>query len=677
MAVTTYLTYGPVHIKGKSQALSQAYVDTIEAYGGQVWLSNGAARIIVSDGKVRGVVAEDGTKIECPYVVSNANPFETCLELIGRENVPDWYLNRLGIWSPGIGTFSVFLGLDRPYSDFGIASHETFVGSGYDDWEKLDERSKKVVDIDPPGVSICTYNVADESFSPPGTTAMALTLGGYSAPWLKLTPGEYLAAKDKMAGKAIACAESVAPGLRDHIEVMEVATPLTNIRYSGNPGGSFFGFAESRQPTGLDRIPFRGPVDGLYFASAWVGLGGGYFPTIFGGWLAANEIVEDMDRGGRDPLLMKDLERRMKEEVKHSEPLRDAASFFPKGLDLKMYTHRISLKTEKVIEETPDTKTFRMVPVKGRLPYFRAGQYINLFVEIDGVLTSRPYTISSTPEDPWYDLTVRRKENGFVSPYLHEHLRPGDTFVSTVPNGSFYYNPIMNSAELVFIAGGCGITPFISILRQVTKQHQPLKIHLIYGSRFPADIIFKQELEEMASTHQNIKVDFVISESSAIWNGHRGFLDEKMLSSLIGTVEGKRFFMCGPALMYDLCENALKGLGAPMRRIKKEASGPPDDITQEIGWPGTSPDAVFEVIEEKSGRSFKASAAEPLMVALEKNGLVLPASCRSGECGACRTRLVSGRVFVPDNVNVRQSDQKANYVHACMSYPLEDLHIRL
>jgi prolycopene isomerase len=677
MAVTSYLIYGPVHIRGKSQALSQAFVDTIEECGGQVWLNNGAARIIASGEKVRGVVAEDGTRIECPYVVSNANPFSTCLELMGRENVPDWYLNRLGIWSPGIGTFNVFLGLDRPYADFGISSHETFVGSGYDDWETADEASKSAVDVDPPGISICTYNVADETFSPPGTTAMALTLGGYSGPWLKLTPDEYVAAKDKMAEKAIAFADNLAPGLRDHIEVMEVATPLTNIRYSGNPGGSFFGFAESRQPTGLERIPFRGPVEGLYFASAWVYLGGGYFPTIFGGWLAANEVVEDMNRAGRDPGLMKTLENRMKEEVDHSDTLRDAASFLPKGLDQKIYTHRISLKTEKVIEETPSTKTFRMVPKGGNLPYFRAGQYINLFVEIDGILTSRPYTISSSPGEPWYDLTVRKKENGFVSPFLHERVRPGDTFVSTVPNGHFYYNPIIDSADLVFLAGGCGITPFISMLREVTGKQLPLKIHLIYGSRFPSDIIFKQELEEMASKHPNIKVDFVISESAAVWDGHRGFLDEAMLSSLIETVEEKSYFICGPDEMVAMCEDALNRQGVPGRRIKKEASGPPDDITLVPGWNGVSPDAVFEIIEEKSGRTFQARAVEPLMVALERAGMVIPVSCRSGECGACRTRLVSGRVFVPDNIKVRQSDQKANYVHACMSYPLEDLRIRL
>ncbi len=677
MAVTSYLNFGPVHIKGKSQALSQAFVDTIEENGGKVWLNNGAARIFTSGGKVSGVAAEDGTKIDCPLVICNANPFVTCLDLIGKENVPDWYLRRLGAWSPGVGTFNVFLGLDRPYTDFGLTSHETFTGLEYYDWDKEDERSRREVDFDPPGVSVTAYNLADESFSPPGTTALAITFGGYADPWKKLTSAEYLEAKDRMAEKAVAYAEKVAPGLRDHIEVMEVATPLTNIRYSGNPGGSFFGFAEGRQPTGLDRMPFRGPLEGLYFANAWVGMGGGYFPCIFGGWRASMEILEDMEQGGRPRGMMTGMKNRMEEQVKGSGDIKDVTSFLSKGLASKMYRSRVPLRVEKVIEETPTTKTLRMAPAEGDLPYFRAGQYINLFVEIEGVLTSRPYSISSSPDSPWYDITVRRKDGGFVSPYLVESVRPGHTFESTVPMGPLYYNPVTDSTELVFLAGGTGITPFISILRDVTKKGLPLNIHLIYGSRFPSDIIFRQELEELASKHQNIKVDFVISEISEAWSGHRGLMDEEMISSLAGPVEGKSFFMCGPAPMYDLCEDALKRLGVPMRRIKREASGPPEDITQEPGWPGISSDEEFEVLEEKSGRTFQARAGEPLMVALERAGIVVPAVCRSGECTACRTRLVSGRVFVPDNVHVRQSDKEANYIHACMSYPLEDLRIRL
>ena len=100
-------------------------------------------------------------------------------------------------------------------------------------------------------------------------------------------------------------------------------------------------------------------------------------------------------------------------------------------------------------------------------------------------------------------------------------------------------------------------------------------------------------------------------------------------------------------------------------------------MTAEAGWPGVAPDAEFEVVEERSGRSIKARAGEPLMNALEREGIVVPAVCRAGECGACRTRLVSGKVFALERVALRWVDRKAGYIHPCLSYPVEDLRIRL
>ena len=100
LGVAGYLRFGPAHIKGKSQALSRPSWRP-SRHGGEVWLNNGAARILAEDGRIKGVVAEDGSEIACPVVVSNANPAVTCLDLLGREAVPDWYLRRLGAWSGG------------------------------------------------------------------------------------------------------------------------------------------------------------------------------------------------------------------------------------------------------------------------------------------------------------------------------------------------------------------------------------------------------------------------------------------------------------------------------------------------------------------------------------------------------------------------------------------------
>jgi ferredoxin len=150
-----------------------------------------------------------------------------------------------------------------------------------------------------------------------------------------------------------------------------------------------------------------------------------------------------------------------------------------------------------------------------------------------------------------------------------------------------------------------------------------------------------------------------------------------MIASLVGSVNGKKFFLCGPAQMHILCDDALRTLGVPPRLTKKEAYGPPADITWEPGWPGLSPNREFQVVEKRSGRTLKARAGEPLMVSLERAGLVVPAICRSGECTACRTRLLAGRVFTPARVCQRWVDEKTSYIHPCMSYPLENLQIRL
>ncbi|MBM3176359.1 MAG: 2Fe-2S iron-sulfur cluster binding domain-containing protein, partial [Chloroflexi bacterium] len=200
---------------------------------------------------------------------------------------------------------------------------------------------------------------------------------------------------------------------------------------------------------------------------------------------------------------------------------------------------------------------------------------------------------------------------------------------------------------------------------------------LLYGSRSYQDIIFEDELKKLTAKHKNIKVDYIISEPLKGWSGSCGLMDAKMISSLVKSVKGKKFFLCGPSQMHFLCEDALTKLGVAPRNIRREAYGPPADITLEPGWPGLPTSKEFKITEERSGRTLKAKAGEPLMISLERAGLVVPAVCRSGECTACRTRLLKGKVFAPARVHRRWVDEQSNYIHPCMSYPLKDLHIRL
>jgi ferredoxin len=134
--------------------------------------------------------------------------------------------------------------------------------------------------------------------------------------------------------------------------------------------------------------------------------------------------------------------------------------------------------------------------------------------------------------------------------------------------------------------------------------------------------------------------------------------------------------------MYDFCLAAVTELGVPRHKIKRELYGPPDDVIREPGWPqdlsaGTLFDVAVEAPSLEGGETIQAPAGEPLLNSLERYGIVMPAVCRAGECSACRTRLLSGRVFQPAHTGLRESDREHGYIHACVSYPLEDLRIRI
>lgn len=675
LGTVSYIRFGPWHVKGRSQALSQAFMDRIEEMGGEVWLRNGARRILVEGDRVRGVVAQDGTEIACPVVVSNANPYLTCLELIGRENTPDWYLRRLGAWSGGASTVNLYLGVDCSHRDLGLANHETFYSEGYDvdgDWMRM--KAGEV--MEPSDIAVTAYDAVDDEFSPPGTSSLVCTFIAFAEPWLRLPPERYFETKRRVAERALELAERVAPGLRDHIEVIEVATPLTNMRYSRNPAGSIIGFDETFTGSGAVRMPAEGPLRGLYFSGAWVNIGGGYEPSLYSGFLTAGRVLRDMERGGPTAQDMEKLREEVTKQAEGAEVAEGPLLLVEQAL-AGLHPDRVSLRVGEIIPETASTKTLRMVAAEGKLPNFRAGQYVNLFCEIDGVTTSRPYSISSPPGKDFWDITVRRMPGGFVSDFLLDRVKEGDLFLSTGPSGSFYHEPLMDSNDLVFLAGGSGITPFASMIREAAEKGTDLTVHLLYGCRDPEDVIFGEELRRLAGEHPWFTYDLVISEPPQGYRGRCGLLDADTIRELVGDVAGKTFYLCGPAPMYALCEEALLSLGVPRRRIRREAYGPPADVTTEPGWPGTDPEKVFQVREERSGRTFPARAGEPLMNSMERAGLVVEAVCRSGECSVCRTRLREGRVFAPQRVLKRWVDEKAGFIHPCMSYPLSDLVIRI
>jgi len=337
----------------------------------------------------------------------------------------------------------------------------------------------------------------------------------------------------------------------------------------------------------------------------------------------------------------------------------------------------LRLRVSEIRVETGTAKTFRLVSADHYLPPFQAGQYINLFVEVDGVRTSRPYSLSAPPNQTgYYDITVRRVADGFVSNYLLDEVKIGDVFESTSPAGNFFHNPLLHGPDLVFLAGGSGITPFMSLIRETIDRGLDRRIQLIYGSMSEEDIVFRDELADRADRHGNLSVHHVISAPAPGYQGLTGFLTAELIKSIVGDLTGKTFFLCGPEAMYSFCLAELAKLSLPRRRVRTEVFGPPKDVTAQPGWPEeVSGESIFKV--QVGGRTVSAQAAEPLMNSLERAGIVLPSSCRSGECSLCRTKLLAGRVFHPAGAKLRKSDRRFGYIHPCLAYPLSDLEIMI
>jgi ferredoxin-NADP reductase len=342
----------------------------------------------------------------------------------------------------------------------------------------------------------------------------------------------------------------------------------------------------------------------------------------------------------------------------------------------RLHPATMNLRVEKVIDETSTTKTFRFVRTDGELPPFRPGQYVNLYVKIGNIATSRPFSISSHSGSKTFDLTVRKKPGGFVSEYLLKELKTGRELVTSGPAGSFYHEPLIDGSDLVFVAGGSGITPFISILRTWKGTPDAPKVHLLYGSRKASDVIFSKELDALARSEAWFSYSPVISEPTKSYEGLSGFLTPELIGKTIGSVDGKMVYVCGPNAMYDLVSAGLEKLGVPGRRVRRELYGPPDDVTKEPGWPKGLKGNAKVTVEIEGGAAFEVSVSEPLINSMERNHAEVRCLCRSGECSYCRVRVVEGTVFMPADTGLRESDRTFGYIHSCVAYPIEDVKIR-
>ncbi len=291
--VAAYIRRGAAFPKGRSQALSNAFLARFEELGGEVRLNCGVQRITTANGRVTGIITDDGDEVSADWIVSNADPITTCRDLIGPDRVSPSFFYQLQSSEVAASTINVYLGVACPSEELGLTEHEIFLSADHD-FERHYERLKIIAS--PEAIAITCYNAVYPDISPPGTSIVVLTALAYGEPWYQVAPAEYVDTKTRIADAMIDLAEQVAPGLRQHAEVVEVSTPLTNMRYAGTMGGSIYGFNQPPRDNMVWRMRNRGPLERLYFVGAWTQPGGGFEPTIMSGQMAGGAILHKIKR---------------------------------------------------------------------------------------------------------------------------------------------------------------------------------------------------------------------------------------------------------------------------------------------------------------------------------------------------------------------------------------------
>jgi len=229
-----------------------------------------------------------------------------------------------------------------------------------------------------------------------------------------------------------------------------------------------------------------------------------------------------------------------------------------------------------VRDETPTVRTFRL-----RLPDWpghRAGQHVDLrLTAADGYSVERSYSIASEPERRGeLDITVERIPGGEVSPFLHEVVEPGDRLELRGPIGGYFVWEAALGGPLLLVAGGSGVVPLMAMARHRAQAASDVPARLLFSSRGPEEIIYRDELDGLAAARDGFEVIHTLTRQQPPgWSGYARRIDEVMLAEVIEPLgAAARAYACGPTSLVETVANGLVRLGLPPDRIRTERFGP-------------------------------------------------------------------------------------------------------
>lgn len=298
----------------------------------------------------------------------------------------------------------------------------------------------------------------------------------------------------------------------------------------------------------------------------------------------------------------------------------------------------------EVVKETPSTISFGVDATMD----FQPGQFVLLRPEPK--LPWRAYSFSRAPGQP-LRLTVKRVENGKVSTWLTSTLAPGARVEVKGPYGQFLIPAIVTRG--LFIAGGSGITPFVSWLHALDARGWPFPITLITGNRSAQEQILKAELDALEKKSGGKLTCVHVTDDA------QGPLTKELLGSLVASLEAPSFVaLCGPEPMMNNAREVALAKFPGVTLLEEKFT------TTEVM--GDGPGVQVELLQDGKVKPFEVKPGEHVLHAARRAGLDLPSGCEMGACGACRVKLHSGDIQIPDEACLSDAEKAQGYRLICV-----------
>ena len=326
----------------------------------------------------------------------------------------------------------------------------------------------------------------------------------------------------------------------------------------------------------------------------------------------------------------------------------------------------LTAESVKIVFESSNSDAFN----------FKAGQYITLRKEINSEDIRRSYSISSSPEEG-LEIGVKRIKNGLMSTFLTKELEVGDFIDVMPPTGNFYLEPKEKESHYVAICAGSGITPILSMVKQVLNNSPKSFFTLIYGNQTSNSVMFANELRSLETDFQSqFFIHYVFSRQDVV-DCIKGRVDNVLLNNLFNTNKNlnnaESYFLCGPGGMIDNVNQFLIDSGTDSKKIYFERFTSNFTNKKESSKDVSDNELISNVLVSVDGDDFEfslSSKGETILDAAMNAGADVPFSCKGGVCCVCKAKVLEGKVDMDQNYSLSDEEVKQGYVLTCQSHPI-------